>query len=69
MHASGRAVKGDVWGRLDACALITRLDSVSRGLISKMTTEDTNMTELLARLDRLLSDYGLTGKTTQKDKS
>ena len=38
------------------------------GLISKMTTEDTNLTELLARLDRLLSDYGLTGKTTQKDK-
>jgi hypothetical protein len=38
------------------------------GLISKMTTEDMKLTELLARLDRLLSDYGLNGKATQKDK-
>jgi hypothetical protein len=38
------------------------------GLISKMTTEDTTLTEPLARLDSLLSDYGLTGITTQKDK-
>jgi hypothetical protein len=36
-------------------------------LISNMTTEDMKLTELLARLDRLLSDYGLTGTATLKD--
>ena len=37
-------------------------------LISKTATEDARVTELLARLDRLLSDHGLTGKAAQKDK-
>ena len=38
------------------------------GSISKIPTEDAKLAELLARLDRLLSDYGLTGKTAQKGK-
>jgi hypothetical protein len=37
------------------------------GLIGNMTTEDTKLTELLARLNGLLSDYGLAGKTAQTD--
>ena len=38
------------------------------GFVSNITTKDTKLTELLAQLERLLSDYGLTGRTAYKDK-
>jgi hypothetical protein len=37
-------------------------------LINNTTTQDTKLTELLARLESLLSDHGSAGETTQEDK-